>query len=90
MSKVKLGVRARDRITGFEGMVIARTEYLYGCARWALQPQKVNKDGTIFEPQWFDDPQVEALSEVKEKPDQSTGGPKDAPKRNPDPGERVN
>lgn len=42
--RVKLGVQARDVITGFEGIVIARAEYLFGCAQWGLT-SKVDEKG---------------------------------------------
>ena len=34
-----LGDEVKDTITGFKGIVVARTEWLNGCARVTVQPQ---------------------------------------------------
>lgn len=71
----KLGNELRDKVTGFKGIAIARTEWLNGCFRWVLQP-KMGKDGKVPEGQTFDEPQLEFISKgtVKEGP-KNTGGP---------------
>ncbi len=81
IKKIKLGVTARDVITGFEGIVIGRTEYLYGCAHIAIKSTKLDKDGAPMECKWFDEPQVEMVpKKAKIKPvSQNTGGPKEIP-----------
>jgi hypothetical protein len=35
----------KDTITGYSGIVVARHEYLNGCLRFSLQPDKLDKDG---------------------------------------------
>lgn len=76
MDPIKLGDRYKDPITGYEGIAVGRTEYLYGCARIGLQAP-INKDGSIPEWQWFDELQV-----VEAEPDKKKGGPRpDAPSR---------
>lgn len=57
---INLGDRVRDKITGFEGVVTARTEWLYGCVRVTVQPEKM-KDGKTLESQNFDEPQMKIL-----------------------------
>jgi hypothetical protein len=54
MSSLKMGQKARDVVTGFEGIVVARVSFLTGCDRYALLPQGLNKDGRPFEEQYFD------------------------------------
>lgn len=45
-NRVMLGDKVKDRITGFEGIVTARTEFLYGCVRVNVTRQnKVDKEG---------------------------------------------
>jgi hypothetical protein len=34
--KFRLGMKAKDSITGFEGIIIARIEYLTGCQQYQL------------------------------------------------------
>lgn len=79
--RINLGDIARDEITGFQGVVTARSQWLQGCDRLQLQPRDLD-DGSIRDPQWFDEPQVELVStaavtwtpEVRE-----TGGPRPDP-----------
>jgi hypothetical protein len=61
--KVELGSKVRDMITGLEGVVMARTEYLTGCAHIAIMPQKLTDKGEIPEYQWIDETRAEILSD---------------------------
>jgi len=61
MSKIHLGDLVRDPISGFQGVVTARTEWLYGCIRISVAPEKLDKDGKVQDAQWFDEPQLEFL-----------------------------
>ena len=73
--KFELGSTVKDTITGFEGVVIRRTEWLNNCATYGVQPRKL-VDGKIQEQGNFDEPQLELVPE--EKPLDSsprTGGP---------------
>lgn len=38
---VKLGDRARDIVSGFEGIVVAKIQYLTGCDRYSLEGKHV-------------------------------------------------
>lgn len=49
---VKLGQKAQDSITGFEGTVTAIAHYLTGCDQASLQPAV--KDGAFVKAEWFD------------------------------------
>lgn len=42
--KFGLGDEAKDSMTGFQGVVAARIEFLDGCRRYLLQSQKPNKE----------------------------------------------
>jgi hypothetical protein len=57
---VKLGDRVRDKISGFEGIAAARTEYLNGCVRITVEPEGLH-DGKPVEAQWFDEQQVDVI-----------------------------
>lgn len=82
---IQLGDRVRDRITGFEGVVIGITDYLYGCRRPIVQPQGMH-EGKPKEAQSFDEPQL-ALVEAgsfkvtAQEPAEKTGGPRPTPSR---------
>ncbi len=49
----ELGDRARDKITGFEGVVTGRCQYLTGCDQILLNPP-VKDDGDFRGAHWFD------------------------------------
>ena len=51
---MNLGQKARDKITGFEGTIIGRAEYLTGCTQFCLAP-KTTPDGSIRAAEWFDE-----------------------------------
>lgn len=54
---VKLGDLVRDKITGYTGIAVARTEWLHGCVRVTVQSQEL-KDGKPVETSTFDEPQL--------------------------------
>ena len=60
-AQAQLGDRAKDAISGFEGIVVAVTNWLYGCRRITLAPEKLDKDGKIVETCTFDDDQIRVL-----------------------------
>lgn len=59
----KLGVKAKDRITGFEGIVTGECVYISGCDQVCLQPP-VDKEGKIPEGKWFDVQRVEVMPDA--------------------------
>lgn len=80
--KVKLGDIARDRITGFEGVVIARTEWWNQCDRYTIQPRTLH-DGKPVDSQTFDEPDIELVEAQPfgKKPKPKNGGPRPEPVR---------
>lgn len=75
---IKLGDRVRDTYTGFEGIAIGRTEWLYGCTRITIESTTL-KDGSPIKPESFDEQRIELIEAAEPKvSDQSqatTGGP---------------
>ena len=53
MFQGELGVKVKDKISGFEGVVTGSVKYLSGCNQ-ALVISKVGADGRMGEPVWFD------------------------------------
>ncbi len=76
---IDLGDLAKDIITGFDGIVIAVQRHINGCNRLIVQPQKLDKDGNMVEPFWFDESQLRLVKKgaVPVAPDEErvTGGP---------------
>jgi hypothetical protein len=67
-----LGKKAKDKITGFEGIIIGYCHYLFGCNTYGISPQ-ILKDGKKIETEWFDEGRIEIIGagitvdEVKSK-----------------------
>ena len=93
--RVELGRMYKDRITGFEGIAISRTEWVYGCVRVGLQSPELDKDGKPIDAQVFDEAQVVAQADASDRfvpppprpPDmvEATGGDRPNPGRRADP-----
>lgn len=58
---IKLGLKGRDKITGFEGIITGKVQYLYGCNQYCLVPPAVN--GEIKNGEWFDEGRIEIIGE---------------------------
>lgn len=81
-----IGKQVRDRITGYGGVAVGRTEWLTGCATVAIQGRLDDK-GQPPELFWFDEVRVDVLASpeplhVDATPEQEKGGPQPSP-RNP-------
>jgi len=69
-----LGLKAKDAVTGFTGIVSAIGFDLYGCAQAVVTPA-VGEDGKMKDGQWFDVTRLSILDEnpVMKLPDFSAG-----------------
>ena len=77
-----LGKKAKDKVTGLEGIITGRANYIYGCDQLLLMP--TSTDGKAAEGAWFDVGRVEVIGEGispesvrADKP----GGPSQGPRR---------
>ena len=59
---IKLGVKAKDKITGYEGIVIAKAKWLTGCDQYVLKG-KAKKGELPEDGQWFDEGMLEIIGE---------------------------
>jgi hypothetical protein len=59
----KLGKKAKDIITGFEGIITSKHIYLTGCTQYGLQP-KIDKDGKVSDINYFDEGRIEIIGDV--------------------------
>jgi len=77
--KYELGVKAKDRVSGIEGILDMRAEYLNGCIRYSIQPKILkSKPAEIPGSYWVDENQIELISKgLNKKPvkKSATGGP---------------
>lgn len=57
---IPFGVKARDRITGFTGIVTAHYRFITGCDQYNLQPE-VDAEGKIPPRECFDEYRLEVI-----------------------------
>lgn len=54
---IRLGSLVRDQVTGFKGVAVARTEYLFTCPKICVRPNCL-KDALPIADQWFEEGQL--------------------------------
>lgn len=62
MARIRLGDLVKDRVTGFEGVAICRSEWLNRCVRITIQPRNL-KDGKVIDGDCFDIEQLEVIKQ---------------------------
>ncbi|MCK9569835.1 hypothetical protein M0R72_12905 [Candidatus Pacearchaeota archaeon] len=82
--KVKLGQVVRDKMTGYQGTVVAITNGLHGCTRICVQANEL-KDGKPVDNYTFDEPQAEIIKENFDEPATPAHGARENISRNVDP-----
>lgn len=55
------GKKAKDKITGFEGIITGKVTYMFGCAQYGLTPPV--KDGKLEQTHYFDEGRIEIIGE---------------------------
>ena len=90
--RIKLGQEVKDRVSGFKGIAVGRTEYLQGCLRVLVQP-KLDKDGKLVDSMSFDEPDLVVTGDgvyepPKTKPKKPLHGPRPELTRAPGPTRR--
>jgi len=83
---IEMGMKVKDKISDFEGIVTARIEYINGCVQYRVSP-KVDKDGKVPDSLYIDAEQLEVVETVESAAVRiqkaATGGPSDkAPQGN--------
>lgn len=80
--EISLGDTARDTITGFQGVVTARTSWLDANDHLSLLPTTLDKDGQPQKQHGFDATRCELVSKLQPPaPKEHRGGPMDEPRR---------
>ena len=79
---IALGQKAKDKVTGFEGIITGYVQYLYGCNQYGITPEV--KDGKLGDTQFFDEGRIQVTGKgilPKEVQVEKPGGPnRDCPK----------
>jgi hypothetical protein len=73
MFKYEMGSQVKDQITGFEGIITARHEFINGCKQYSVEG-KVGSDNDTkgFS---FDEERLEVSGETKKIAAEPSGGP---------------
>ena len=72
--KFKLGAQVKDSITGYNGIVIRRTQWINGCNTYGVQHVELHEK-KILDPESFDEYQLVLIEEDVHKEHRSRGGP---------------
>lgn len=77
MGEIKLGDKVRCKITGFEGVAVAKSEFINGCIQFSVVPKISKKEpGLMPDPTEIDSHSLEVIPSKKKKIIKSeTGGP---------------
>lgn len=62
MNKIAFGATAKDKITGFVGIVTGHADYITGCDQYLLSSQA--KDGQESKQVWFDEQRIVVDPEI--------------------------
>jgi hypothetical protein len=71
---IKLGDSVRDKVTGFEGIALARMEALYEATQLRVHPSTVNTSGEIRTSVWIEEERL-ATIKAAEHPNAGFGKP---------------
>lgn len=77
--KFEMGLPARDTITGFQGVITSRTQFINGCNRYGIEP-KMDKDGKLPEVHAFDEARIELIEGKVFKDERVAGDPPGGPR----------
>ena len=61
MTNIKLGDRVKDKISGFEGIVLSIRHKLYNVDQVEIQPYSL-REGKPIDSCWFDLPRIELIN----------------------------
>jgi len=62
MSTIKLGILAKDKVSGFVGIITGKANYITGCEQYLLVP-KASESNDYKTGQWFDKGRLDYISE---------------------------
>lgn len=60
MFKFSLGIKVKDRITGFKGVLVSRCDHITGCNTYGVLAEA--KDDASKDARWFDELRLDVIS----------------------------
>ena len=64
--KFDLGEVVQDIVTGFEGVIMGRSDYFTGCNHYGLCSQTLDSDGMTKDWVWFDETRIIKVAGAKQ------------------------
>lgn len=58
---IQLGQHVRDSVTGFQGVVTGRAEYLFEATTCRIHKTELTTDGKPYDPLWFEEARLEIV-----------------------------
>jgi hypothetical protein len=58
--KYELGCEAKDKVTGYKGMILSRAQWLTGCNTYGIKSQEL-KDGKPLDMVYFDEDAMDVI-----------------------------
>ena len=75
--KFEKGEILKDKVTGFQGVVMGRTDYFTDCSHYGLCSQTLSKDGEPIGWHWFDETRlirIPSAEKILQEPRKITSG----------------
>lgn len=73
--RIKLGDNVKCKITGFKGIVVARTEFINGCVQYNVSPKWDKQKNPVEQEVSVDETSLEVIKKkVKKIKENDTGG----------------
>lgn len=75
---IKLGQKAKDKITGFKGILTSRHQYITGCDQYTISPDTMDKENKLQDDYSFDEGRIEIIGkgiEISDVQAATPGGP---------------
>ena len=79
--KFDLGSKVKDQITGFEGVITCRSQWIHNYNVYSVNPTDLDDKGALRHSEQFDEPQLKLVKEKVVKASRRTGGPNDPVQR---------
>lgn len=73
--KHNLGEFVKDKVSGFQGTIDARCQWLNGCIRYSVMPKMKEGEAKMPESFWIDEAQIEKVDNGVSIKKSKRGGP---------------
>lgn len=61
--KFELGQAVKETVTGFQGVIVGRADYLGGLIRYGVQNLKLDENNDTTKEEWFDEGRLLKVSD---------------------------